>query len=101
MLSVTDFAAAAIVHLLERHHAPDRAGLRIAWAPATRSMTVRLARGPAPDDTVITARNGAHVFLDPAAAGHLDGKILDVTLGVRGRIEFFTTRAAQPIEPGR
>ena len=101
MLTVTDFAAAAIRHLLERSNAPDEAGLRIAWAPGARSLKVRLARVPAPGDTVVVAAYGARVFVDAAAAGLLGHKTLDVTIGVRGRVEFFAADARQPIEPGR
>jgi len=101
MLTVTDFAAAAIRHLLERSKAPYDAGLRLAWAPSARSLKVRLARVPAPGDKVVVAAYGARVFLDEAAAGLLGDKILDVTIGVRGRVEFFAADARQPIEPGR
>ena len=101
MLTVTDFAAAAIRHLLERLKAPDHAGLRIAWSPSARSLKVRLARVPAAGDTVVVAAYGARVFLDAAAIGLLGDKILDVTIGVRGRVEFFAADARQPIEPTR
>jgi len=100
MVIVTDFAAAAIRHLLERSNAPDNAGLRIAKAATKRSLDVRLKRSPAPGDTVLIASYGARVFLDETAAGMLDEKILDVTLGAGGRVEFFTADARQPIEPG-
>jgi iron-sulfur cluster assembly protein len=99
MLIVTDFAAAAIQHLLERSNAPDDAGLRIARAATRTSLKVQLKRAPSPDDTVVVAANGARVFLDEWAAGLLDQKILDVTLGAGGRVEFFATNAREPIEP--
>jgi Fe-S cluster assembly iron-binding protein IscA len=99
MLIVTDFAAAAIRHLLERSNAPDDAGLRISKAATRTSLKVHLKRAPAPDDTVVIANNGARVFLDEWAARLLDKKILDVTLGEGGRVEFFATRTRQPIEP--
>ena len=44
---------------------------------------------------------GARVFLDRAAADLLRDKILDVTIGVHGRVEFFPADAPQPAEPGR
>jgi iron-sulfur cluster assembly protein len=99
MLIVTDFAAAAIGHLLERSNAPDGAGLRISRAATRTSLKVHLKRGPAPDDTIVIANNGARVFLDGWASNLLDQKILDVTLGEGGRVEFFATQARQPIEP--
>ncbi len=101
MLTVTDFAAAAIRHLIERRNAPDDAGLRIARASTALPLKVNLARAPAHEDTVVVAANGVRVFLDEAAAGLLDEKILDVTLGVGGRVEFITADAREPIEPGR
>lgn len=101
MLTVTDFAAAAIRHLLERSNAPQDAGLRIARVATTRSLKVRLAREPAPGDTIVVADDGTRVFLDRTAVRLLDGHFLDVTLGVGGRVEFFTAKAAQPVEPGR
>jgi iron-sulfur cluster assembly protein len=100
MLTVTDFAAAAIRHLLERSNASG-GGLRIARASTGGPLKVFLAQAPAPDDTVVFAADGVRVFLDEEAAGLLGDKMLDVTIGVRGRIEFFTTDARQPIEPGR
>lgn len=101
MLTVTDFAAAAICHLIERSNVPDYTGLRIARAPATRQLKVCLVRAPAAGDTVVIAGAGARVFLDQAAASLLDGKLLDATLGVGGRVNFFAANAREPIEPGR
>jgi iron-sulfur cluster assembly protein len=98
---VTDFAAAAIWHLLEGCNAPYNAGLRIAKAPTGGRPKAGLAAAPAPDDTVVVAVDGARVFLDAAATALLDGKFLYVTLGEGGCIEFCTAHAAQPIESGR
>jgi Fe-S cluster assembly iron-binding protein IscA len=101
VLIVSDFAAVAIRHLLEQYHVPPGAGLRIARAATTRSLKVRFASAPAPEDTVVIAADGARVFLDRAAASLLDGKVLVVTIGARGRVEFFTADAGQRVEPGR
>jgi iron-sulfur cluster assembly protein len=101
MLVVTEFAAAAIRHLLQVCNAPDDAGLRIAGASHGGPLKARLAREPALQDTVVIAANGARVFLDRTAADLLRDKILDVTIGVHGRVEFFPTDAPQPVEPGR
>lgn len=101
MLTVTDFAAAAIRHLLERRNAAAGSGLRLAQASGSRPLQAILAPAPAPRDTLVVAANGARVFLDEAAVSLLNGKILDVALGVGGRIEFFTVDAREPIEPGR
>jgi iron-sulfur cluster assembly protein len=101
MLIVTDFAAAAIRHLIDGCNAPDDAGLRIARASSAGPLKARLARGPAPEDTVVIAAYGARVFLDKAAANLLGDKILDVSIGVHGRVVFFPADARQPVEPGR
>jgi iron-sulfur cluster assembly protein len=101
MLIVTDFAAAAIRHLLEECNAPDDAGLRIARTSSAGALTARLARAPAPEDTVVTAADGARVFLDKAAANLLGDKVLDVTIGVHGRLEFFPADSRQSADPGR
>ena len=101
MLIVTDFAAAAIRHLLEGCNAPDDAGLRIARASYRGPLKTRLAREPALEDTVVIAADGARVFPDKAAAALLRNKILDVTIGVHGRVELFPADAPLPAEPGR
>ena len=101
MLIVTDFAAAAIRHLLEGCNAPDDAGLRIGHGSSVGVLKARLARAPAPQDTVVIAAYGARVFLDEAATHLLGDKILDVTIGVRGRVEFFTADAPQRVRRGR
>ena len=101
MLTVTDFAAAAIRHLLERSNASEEAGLRIARGLARGRLKVGLARAPASGDTVVVAAAGVRVFLDESAASLLDGKMLDATLGVGGRVDFFATDAREPVEPGR
>jgi Fe-S cluster assembly iron-binding protein IscA len=101
MLIVTDFAAAAIRHLLDGCNAPDDAGLRIARASSAGPLKARLARAPAPEDTVVIAADGARVFLDRAAVNLLGDKILDVSIGVHGRVVFFPADARQPVEPGR
>ena len=100
MLIVTDFAAAAIRHLVERNKAPDGTGLRISQGSSGRPLKVALARAPEPGDTVIVV-DRARLFLDATAVQLLDGQILDVSFGVRGRVEFFTAGAGQSIEPGR
>lgn len=101
MLHVTDFAAAAIRHVIERNKAPYGTGLRISQGTAERPLKVELAGAPELGDTVITVADGVRVFLDAAAVGLLDGQILDVSIGVRGRVDFFTADARQAIEPGR
>ena len=78
MLTITADAAEAIAHALEE--APEAAGIRIAHG--TRSMNgsgpsleVEMVPEPEVEDEVIEAE-GARLFLDPATAVALDGKVL-------------------------
>jgi Fe-S cluster assembly iron-binding protein IscA len=96
MLSVTDFAAAAIHHLIERARAPAEAGLRIACDSTASPLRARVAREPEPQDAVVVAAFGARVFLGEVAARLLDDKVLDVVVGVGGQVRFVATVARRP-----
>jgi iron-sulfur cluster assembly protein len=93
MLRVTDFAAAAIHHLVERARAPADAGLRIACDSTPNPLRARVAREPGPEDAVVVAAFGARVFLDEVAARLLDDKVLDVVVGVGGQVKFVVSAA--------
>lgn len=99
MVHVSDLAAAAIRCVVEPNRAPNGTGLRISRGTPERPLRVGLAGTPEPGDTVVVVAAGERVFLDAAAVSLLDGQTLDVSIGVRGRVEFFTGRP--PIEPGR
>ncbi len=77
MLSITDDAAQLIRALMES----GAGGLRISTAPATSNghgpaLVLDLAPEPKDEDQVVDA-DGAHVFVDPAVAPSLNGKVLD------------------------
>lgn len=96
MVTVSDLAAAAIHHLLERARAPEDAGLRIAFDPSACSLKVSVVWQPAPQDAVIVAAAGTRVFLDGTAAKLLDDKVLDIVLGQGGRVGFVASTASAP-----
>lgn len=77
MISITDDAAELIRALMDS----GAGGLRISSAPSTSNghgpaLVLDLAPEPRDDDEVLDA-DGAHVFVDPAIAPSLDGKVLD------------------------
>ena len=77
MLSITDDAAELIRALMES----GAGGLRISTAPATSNghgpaLVLDLAPEPKREDEVVDA-DGAQVFVDPAVAPSLEGKVLD------------------------
>jgi len=77
MLTITPETVAAIKAVM----GPNEEGLKIAAAPAATNGSgpgLSLEGVPAPesDDAVVDA-DGAQLYLDAAAAGALDGKILD------------------------
>jgi iron-sulfur cluster assembly protein len=77
MLSITNDAAEVIRALMES----GAGGLRISTGPSTSNgkgpaLVLDLAPEPRSRDEVVDA-DGAQVFLDPAVAPTLDGKVLD------------------------
>jgi Fe-S cluster assembly iron-binding protein IscA len=80
MLSITDHAAELIRALMES----GAGGLRISTGPATSNgsgpaLLLDVAPEPRAQDEVVDA-GGAQVFVDPAVAPSLDGKVLDAHL---------------------
>jgi iron-sulfur cluster assembly protein len=80
MLSITSDAAQIIRRLMDS----GAGGLRISMGPATSNghgpaLVLDLAPEPRGEDEVVDA-DGAQVFVDPAAAQSLDGKVLDAQL---------------------
>lgn len=83
MLTMTSDAAQTIKNLLASSGLPpDRAGLRIAVAERAPdrdpSLAVTLTPVPEGDDQVVE-QEGAHVFVESAAADALDDKVLDAS----------------------
>ncbi len=78
MLAVTNSAAAAIRELVA--DMPDSAGLRVALEKPGNgtepAFAVYVAEEPADGDEILDA-DGASVFLEPAASGYFEDKILD------------------------
>jgi iron-sulfur cluster assembly protein len=80
MLKITSDAAEVIRGLMDA----GAGGLRISTGPATSNghgpaLVLDLAPEPDAEDEVLDAE-GAQVFVDPAAAVTLNGKILDAQL---------------------
>lgn len=90
MMTLTPTAARAVRSLvtnLDVDH--DSGGLRIATGESSRddaALELALANGPEATDEQVSV-DGAHVFLEPAAAKLLDGKVLDAQLDA-GRVQF-------------
>ncbi|MEV4319810.1 iron-sulfur cluster biosynthesis family protein [Actinocrispum sp. NPDC049592] len=97
MLAVTDAAAQAIEALTSSEATTD-GGLRFSLQSSQDSSAqLALAVTPRPEegDQVVTADNGAHVFVDQGAAQFLDDKVLDVQRNADGEVAF-ALEAQQP-----
>jgi iron-sulfur cluster assembly protein len=89
MLAVTDAAAQAIEALTSSEQSSG--GLRFSLQSGEDSNAqLALAVTPQPQDgdQVVTADNGAHVYVDRGAAEFLDDKVLDVQRNTEGEIAF-------------
>lgn len=91
MLAVTEAAAEAISALTAQGGIQQEGGLRFAMQAesdtrATLALTV--APAPAEGDQVVTANDGAHVFLEEQAADYLADKVLDVQPDDEGQPSF-------------
>jgi len=90
MLAVTEAAAEAISALTAQGGIQE-GGLRFAMqnqADAQAALALTVATGPADGDQVVTANEGAHVFLEERAADYLSDKVLDVQAAADGQLEF-------------
>lgn len=92
MLAVTDAAAQAIEALTSQDGQQNaQGGLRFSLQTADEAgAQLALAVAPRPEqgDSVVTADNGANVFLEQRAAQFLDDKVLDVQQNSQGEIAF-------------
>ncbi len=82
MLTITHDAAEAIARALQDE--PADAGFRIVEGEHSTNgsgpaLEMALAHGPEADDEVIEDR-GVRLFVEPAAAETLDGKVLDAEI---------------------
>ncbi len=91
MLAVTETAADAIKALTAQEGVQDEGGLRFEMRALENSQTalaLSVAPAPADGDEVVTAQEGAQVFLEPEAAEFLSDKVLDVQQDSDGQVSF-------------
>lgn len=91
MLAVTEAAADAISALTAQEGVQDQGGLRFEMRALENSQTalaLSVAPAPADGDEVVTAQEGAQVFLEPEAAEFLSDKVLDVQQDPEGQLSF-------------
>ena len=90
MLAVTEAAAEAI-SALTAQGGNQEGGLRFAMQASSDSqaaLALTVAPAPADGDAVVTANEGAHVFLEQEAADYLSDKVLDVQPDADGQLSF-------------
>lgn len=92
MLAVTDAAAQAIEALTSQDgQQQTEGGLRFSLRTAddaSAQLALAVISQPEQGDKVVTADNGANVFLEQGAAEFLDDKVLDVQRNTEGEIAF-------------
>jgi Fe-S cluster assembly iron-binding protein IscA len=91
MLAVTEAAAEAISALTAQGGIQQEGGLRFAMQVSTDSeaaLALSVAPAPAEGDQVVTANEGAHVFLEQGAADYLSDKVLDIQPDADGQLSF-------------
>jgi Fe-S cluster assembly iron-binding protein IscA len=92
MLAVTDAAAHAIEALTSQDgQQQTEGGLRFSLRTAddaSAQLALAVTGQPEQGDKVVTADNGANVFLEQGAAEFLDDKVLDVQRNNEGEIAF-------------
>jgi Fe-S cluster assembly iron-binding protein IscA len=91
MLAVTEAAAGAISALIAQEGVDDQGGLRFAvrtMDDSQAALALSVAPGPTDGDQVVTAEDGAQVFLEPQAADYLSDKVLDVQQDGDGQVSF-------------
>ncbi|TDV53859.1 iron-sulfur cluster biosynthesis protein [Actinophytocola oryzae] len=91
MLAVTEAAAEAISALTAQGGIQQEGGLRFALqteADSQPALALTVAPQPAEGDQVVTANEGAHVFLEEGAADYLSDKVLDVQADNEGQLNF-------------
>ena|SRR2546423_593145 len=97
MLAVTEAAADAISALTAQEGVQqDGGGLRFEMRALENSQTalaLSVAPAPADGDEVVTAQEGAMVFLEPEAAEFLSDKVLDVQQDAEGQVSFAVIEA--------
>lgn len=88
MLTMTPKALAVVRKVTAHPRLGKDSGLRIAGSDATAApLQVGAVTSPRPGDEVVE-RDGARIFLGPAAGPRLRGRLLDVVSERSGRIHF-------------
>jgi iron-sulfur cluster assembly protein len=90
MLAVTDAAAQAIEALTSSEQ-QSHGGLRFSLQSSqdsTAQLALAVTPQPQEGDQVVTAENGAHVYVEQGATEFLDDKVLDVQQNTEGEIAF-------------
>lgn len=91
MLAVTEAAADAISALTAQEGVQQDGGLRFemrALEDSQTALALSVAPAPADGDQVVTAQEGAQVFLEAQAAQFLEDKVLDVQQDAQGQLSF-------------
>jgi iron-sulfur cluster assembly protein len=91
MLAVTEAAAEAISALTAQGGFQQEGGLRFAMQADTETqaaLALTVAPAPADGDQVVTANEGAQVFLEEQAASYLSDKVLDIQPDPEGELTF-------------
>lgn len=88
MLTMTPTALAVARKVTGHPRLGEDSGLRIAGTGEVAPLQVRAVTGPRSGDEVVE-RDGARIFLGPAAGQRLRGRLLDVMKERSGRIHFF------------
>ena len=91
MLAVTEAAADAIAAITAQEGVAQEGGLRFAIRAVDDSqaaLALSVEAAPAEGDQVVTAEEGAQVFLEPQAAEFLADKVLDVEEDGEGQLNF-------------
>jgi iron-sulfur cluster assembly protein len=97
VLTLTDSAVSAIRDLLADKDVPAAGGLRISAAPPENgdehlSFELAVVTGPEVTDEVVE-REGVYVYVEPAALGAFEDKVLDASLDEAGvSFTFLPTR---------
>ncbi len=88
MLTMTPSALAVVRKVTAHPRIGKNSGLRIAASEASEaSLRVGAATGPGPEDEVVE-RDGARIFLGPAAVRRLRGRLLHALRERSGRVHF-------------
>ncbi len=87
MLRMTQHALSVVRKFTANPRLAEASGVRIAHKWSTRRLQVGPVRGPQPGDIVVE-QTGGRVYVGPAAARRVRGKVLDARDDEQGRVEF-------------